>query len=165
VNPERPERSYLALSQLDLPDALECAIAGKRVYDGRLTVHEIVREWRLDADLVTLSACQTALGKSVPGEGFVGFAHAFLRAGARSVVVSLWEVDDEAASMLMGRFYENLTGSYTGERLPGYRGPMSKATALGEAKRWLREYKDGSSRTPFRHPAYWSAFIMVGDPG
>jgi CHAT domain-containing protein len=165
VDPEHPQRSYLALSQANLPDPLECALAGTRIYDGKLTLHEIVREWRLDADLVTLSACQTAMGKEAKGEGVVGFAYAFLQAGARSVVVSLWEVDDEATSMLMGRFYENLTGAYSGERMRGCRGPMSKTAALSEAKRWLRGYTDESGRTPFRHPAYWSAFILVGDPG
>jgi CHAT domain-containing protein len=158
VDAQRPERSYLTLSQRGLPDPLASAMAGERIYDGKLTVHEIVREWKLDADLVTLSACRTALGRESRGEGFVGFAHAFLQTGARSVVVSLWEVDDEATSRLMGRFYENLTGHSNGE-------PMSKAAALREAKHWLREYTDDAGRTPFRHPAYWSGFILVGDSG
>jgi CHAT domain-containing protein len=162
IDPTRPERSYLALSQTDIPDPLASAMAGDRIFDGRLTVREIVREWRLDADLVTLSACRTALGRESRGEGFVGFAHAFLQVGARSVVVSLWEVDDEATSRLMGRFYENLTGEYTGERLPGIRGGMPKAAALRESKSWLRTFTDDDGRTPFQHPAYWSSFILVG---
>jgi CHAT domain-containing protein len=158
VDPRHPERSYLALSQRDLPDPLAGAMAGERIYDGKLTVREIVREWRLDADLVTLSACRTALGKESRGEGFVGFAHAFLQTGAHSVVVSLWEVDDEATSRLMGHFYENLSGHPDGE-------PMSKAAALRDAKLRLRNYTDEEGRTPFRHPAYWSGFILVGDSG
>ena len=153
-----PERSYLALSQQNLPDPLASAVAGERIYDGKLTVHEIVREWKVDADLVTLSACRTALGKESGGEGFIGFAHAFLQTGARSVLVSLWEVDDEATSLLMGRFYRNLTGDTAGE-------PMRKAPALRDAKRWLREYTDEEGRRPFQHPAYWSGFILVGDSG
>jgi CHAT domain-containing protein len=148
---ERPERSYLLLSQENLPDPLESAMQGRRIYDGRLTVREIVREWKLDADLVTLSACRTALGKLESGEGMVGFSHAFLQTGARSVVVSLWEVDDEATSLLMGRFYKNLTG------------PLTRVEALSDARRWLREYTDDTGATRFRHPAYWSAFVLIGN--
>ncbi|WP_332699685.1 CHAT domain-containing protein, partial [Halalkalibacter lacteus] len=58
-----------------------------------LTAAEIAGHWRLDAELVTLSACETGLGRNVPGEGYLGLAQAFLQAGARNVLASLWSVD------------------------------------------------------------------------
>jgi CHAT domain-containing protein/tetratricopeptide (TPR) repeat protein len=158
VDDERPEQSALVLSQVDLPDPLEAAVAGRRIHDGLVTASEVVREWHLDADLVTLSACETALGQRVSGEGYIGLANAFLQAGARSVVVSLWKVDDAASSLLMQRFYENLAGVREGER------PIPKSAALREAKVWLRTYRrDGE--TPFSHPYFWSAFVLIGDRG
>ena len=152
VDARQPERSCLILSQVDLPDALEAAKKGERIYDGRLTVQEILREWKLDADLVTLSACETALGQQISGEGIVGFAHAFLQAGARSLLVSLWKVDDQATSLLMTRFYDNLWQRH-----------QAKATALREAKKWLREYEDEAGQRPYEHPYFWSAFVLIGE--
>jgi CHAT domain-containing protein len=164
VDDRYPERSALVLSQVGLPDPVHAAERGERIYDGLLTAKEIVREWDLDADLVTLSACETGLGKEVVGEGYIGFAHAFLQAGARSLVVSLWKVEDEATSLLMRRFYENRFGRY-GDTRDGLTGePMSKAAALREAKQWLREHTDEQGRRPYEHPYYWSAFILIGDP-
>ena len=74
---------------------MDAIMAGARVFDGLLTVREILQEWRLDADLVTLSGCQTALGREIPGEGHMGLAYGFLLAGARSLLVSLWQVEDQ----------------------------------------------------------------------
>jgi CHAT domain-containing protein/Flp pilus assembly protein TadD len=163
VDEERPERSALVLSRAGLPDPLDAAMTGTRAYDGLLTMKEIVREWDLEADLVTLSACQTALGREIPGEGHVGLAHALLRVGARSLLVSLWKVRDEATLLLMGRFYENLTGAYEGARGDWVAEPMPKNEALREAKIWLRSWTDSDGRTPFRHPAYWSGFVLFGE--
>src|SRR5271157_4704074 len=78
-----------------------------------------------------ISACETALGKH--GGGLLGFAQAFLTAGARSVCLSLWKVDDTATALLMNRFYQNLLG-----KREGLNKPMPKAGALAEAKTWLR---------------------------
>ena len=105
----------------------------KPAFDGRLSVREIQRGWDLKAELVTLSACETALGREAGGEGFVGFTQALLMSGTRSVCLSLWKVDDTATALLMQRFYANLLG-----RRPGLTGPMPKAEALREAKAWLR---------------------------
>jgi len=162
VNNEDATQSALVLSQVGLPDPIEAALAGERIYDGLLTAQEIVAECELDADLVTLSACETGLGKKMVGEGYVGFAHAFLEAGARSLVVSLWKVEDRATALLMQRFYEDYSGRYEGERA-GYVGePIPKAAALAEAKEWLRSYEDERGRRPYEHPYYWSAFILIG---
>ncbi len=153
---------------------------------GHLTARHVVTQWRLDADLVTLSACESGLGPMVRGEHFVGFSQAFLLAGSRSVVVSLWPVRDDATSLLMGRFYENLVRSD-----PNHGILMSKAESLAEAKKWLRELTmtdlERLSTTlspevrgrlrrrapdstpvavhPFSHPYYWAPFVLVGDPG
>lgn len=124
--------------------------------DGRLTADEI-RGWRLDAELVSLSACRTGLGFPTRTEGFLGLNQAILSAGAHSLLVSLWDVDDTAQSMLADRFYENLAGKTSGR-------PMTKAAALAEAKAWLRNYRDASGHRPFAHPAYWAAFVLIGDP-
>jgi tetratricopeptide (TPR) repeat protein len=131
-----PARSAVILTQTGLPDPLQQALSRKPVFDGRLLVREIQRGWDLKAELVTLSACETALGRDAGGEGFVGFTQALLMSGARSVCLSLWKVDDTATALLMQRFYANILG-----RRPALTGPMPKAEALREAKAWLRDLR------------------------
>ncbi len=157
VDPRRPERSALVLSQIALPDPVDAAIERRRIFDGLVSAREISSEWRLGADLVTLSACETGLGRFAGGEGYLGLADACLRRGARSVLVSLWEVDDRATSLLMNRFYETLLAK------PG--GLARKSEALNDAKRWLREYRTSDGQRPYAHPYYWAAFVLVGDAG
>ncbi len=155
VDDRHPERSRLIWSQAGLPDPVEAAMAGTPIFDGCLSAAEVAAQWEIDADLVVLSGCQTGLGQEMVGEGYLGLAQAFLRAGARSLLVSLWKVDDEQATpRLMERFYANLLD-----------GPMPRARALREAKRWLRDYTDEEGGHPYEHPAYWSGFILLGDPG
>jgi CHAT domain-containing protein len=137
VNNVMPLRSAVILAQDTLPDEpqrLKLLLEGQPIPDGRLTAEEVLRQWNLHSDLVTLSACQTALGKYERGEGFVGFAQALILAGSRSVCLSLWKVNDAATALLMERFYQNLLG-----KREGLSKPMSKAEALAEAKVWLRE--------------------------
>lgn len=135
--------SAMILAQDNLPDSYESAMAGKEIFDGRLTAGQIVRAWKLDADLVTLSGCETALGEDSGGEGFIGFSQALFVAGAKSLLLSLWKVDDLATMLLMNRFYESLWGQYDETRRlpdlewsPGEKIP--KAEALREAKLWLQ---------------------------
>jgi tetratricopeptide (TPR) repeat protein len=116
---------------------------GGEADDGVLALREIVA-LRLDADLVTLSACRSGLGELVSGEGMVGVTRGFLHAGARAVVASLWAVDDEATAAFMARFYRAL-----GDRLP-------VADALARARSELR------AEARFRHPYYWAPWIVVG---
>jgi len=116
--------------------------------DGRLDVHEILG-LRLRAHLVTLSACETALGsgyfsEAPPGDDLVGLTRAFLFAGSPSVLATLWQVDDRSTLELMQRFYARLRNG-------------DKATALAEAQRKLR---NGNGR--YRHPYYWAPFVLVG---
>lgn len=151
IDHQQPERSALVLAQI-IPHEESKLDHG----DGLLTAKEIGRSWDLDADLVALSGCQTALGKRNLGEGFIGFAHVFFQVGARCLLLSLWKVDDQATALLMGEFYRNLqTGDPLGD-------PGRMAVALQKAKRWLRDYRDEDGAQPFRHPAYWSGFILIG---
>ena len=158
----RAENSSLALSPAGTPDPLQAVLSGERLYDCRVTVKEILQEWELDADLVTLSACQTGLGEEIYGEGLVGFAHAFLQKGAQSLLLSLWNVEDKATSLLMERFYENLLGRYTDERAGHPGEAMTKVEALQEAKRYLRTYTDDWGNRLYEHPYFWAGFILIG---
>ena len=106
-----------------------------------------IRDWRMPADLVVLSACQTALGRLTATEGIIGLSRAFFIAGARTVVVSLWAVDDSATAQLMENFYQAL--------LKG----KNTATALWKAQQKLR------SEPRYRHPAYWAGFVVIGAEG
>lgn len=137
-----------------LPSPLEAAIHGDRMFGGCITAGAIARDWKLDAELVTLSACETGLGCNVPDEGYVGLAQAFFQAGARSVLASLWKVDDFATCLLMRRFYENWLGRG--------KSPMWKASALRDAKLWLRRWRDRDGRRPFAHPFFWAGFVLIG---
>jgi len=126
------------------------ALAEDDEHDGLLTVGELLDDpsLNLKADLVVLSACQTGLGDLRQAEGTVGLQRAFLARGARSVLVSLWSVNDEATSKLMTRFYYHWLGS--DDR-------VTKAEALR-----LAQY-DVSVTTGFAHPRYWAAFQLVGN--
>ena len=129
IDDDIPARSAVILTQTGLPDPLEQVLHQQPVFDGRLLVREIQRGWDLKAELVTLSACETALGREAGGEGFVGFTQALLMSGARSVCLSLWKVDDTATALSMQRFYANLLG-----RRPGLTAALPKAEARREAK-------------------------------
>ena len=131
-NEVRAFDSVLILSQDKLPKASQPR-AGAPLIDGQLSAQEVLDYWKLDAELVTLSACETALGRTGGGDGSLGFAQAFLVAGSRAVCLSLWKVDDTATALLMNRFYQNLLG-----KRPGIDKRLGKAAALAEAKEWLR---------------------------
>src|SRR5204863_5318611 len=103
----------------------------------KLYAKDVIAE-RLQADLVTISACHSAGSRADAGEGLLGFTWAFLQAGARNVVAGLWEADDEAAAAIMAGFYEKLA---SGER---------PETALRSAKLKLVR-----SKGPRRLPYYW----------
>ncbi len=196
VSSINPNKTALILAQDRLPSLDSAAretLGGKTPRTGRLTVGTILNEWNLDADLVTLSACQSGLGQQTQGEGLLGFAHALMEKGARSVLLSRWKVDDEATALLMRRFYQNVLG-----KREGLAAPLGRAEALKEAKTWLRRLerketekllveltnrlppserskvrppipanKTGTKSKgdrPFEHPYFWAAFVLVGDP-
>jgi len=112
--------------------------------NSRLTLNNIYA-LTLDADLVTLSACRTALGQELNGEGLLSFTHAFLYAGANRVLATLWSVDDQATAAFMQHFY---TALITNQRAP--------AEALKDAREALRKLPR------YKHPWYWAAFALHG---
>ncbi len=132
--------------------------------DGLLSAREIGLSWSLDADLVTLSGCQTGFQSSLSREAGIGFLAPILEAGARALLMSRWKVHDHATYLFMRRFYENRTGRYRDARQGSVGDPMSKAGALREARSWLRALEADDGTTPYSHPVYWASFFLVGDP-
>jgi CHAT domain-containing protein/uncharacterized protein HemY len=114
--------------------------------DGFLRLNEIYN-LKLSADLVVLSACQTALGKDIKGEGLVGITRGFMYAGAGRVIASLWKVDDRASAELMQYFYEGLFGQPR----------LRPAAALRAAQ--IRMWKQRRWKAPY----YWAAFTLQGE--
>jgi CHAT domain-containing protein/predicted negative regulator of RcsB-dependent stress response len=133
-----PELSGIVLSLIDRNGATQ---------DGLLRLLDIY-EASLPADLVVLSACQTAIGKDVPGEGVMGLARGFIAAGAARVVASQYKVDDEATGELMRAFYEEMLGP----------NPLAPAAALRAAQMKL------AAQPRWRDPHWWSAFVITGEP-
>ncbi len=117
----------------------------ENVEDGILTAKEIADVDLRGLDLVVLSACQTGLGDISQGEGVFGLQRGFKKAGANSILMSLWEVNDEATQILMTQFYKNLVSG------------RSKRQSLRSAQKYLREYNRGQ----FDKPEYWAAFILL----
>jgi CHAT domain-containing protein len=136
---------------LDMPEPADLAslvfsryAADGSSMDGYLRAYEI-RRLDLPADLVVLSACSTALGENVRGEGWVGLSHAFFAAGATQVVASLWNINDRETAKLMDRFYGGLG-----------RG-LSASRALRDAQ--AATWNDKSTQAPH----FWAGFIVQGD--
>jgi CHAT domain-containing protein len=136
VDGEHPELSAVVLSLVD---------RNGRPLDGLLLLNDIHR-MKLGADLVVLSACDTALGRDIKGEGIVGFTRGFLHAGARRVIGTLWKVDDRATRELMRRFYERLL-----------RQNETVGTALREAQLSM------AAEARWAFPYYWAGFELHGD--
>lgn len=113
--------------------------------DGLIRLHELY-DLDLSADLVVVSACQTALGRSIRGEGVIGLARGFLYAGARRVVASLWRVHDRGTSVLMERFYRGMLDQ-----------GLSPAAALRRAQLSMM------SEPRWSAPYYWAAFVLEGE--
>jgi CHAT domain-containing protein/Tfp pilus assembly protein PilF len=136
LNSEHPELSGLVLSLVD---------DNGKTLDGFLRMHEIYN-LRLPADIVVLSACQTALGKEVKGEGLVGLTRGFMYAGAQRVVASLWEVDDQATAQLMGHFYHGMLK----ENLRPAAALRAAQIEMSRCSRWSSPY-------------YWAGFVIQGE--
>jgi CHAT domain-containing protein len=115
-------------------------LAGDAEHDGLLTVDEIYG-LKLNADLVSLSACETGLGKGGAGDDVVGLVRGFFYSGARSLLASYWSVDDAATAELMQKFYAGLDGQNKRDAL---RGAQLELLARGAA------------------PFYWASFYLTG---
>jgi CHAT domain-containing protein len=136
LNSNHPELSGLVFSLFDEKGQPQ---------EGFLRLHEIYN-LKLNADLVVLSACQTALGKNVKGEGLIGLTRGFMYAGAPRVVASLWQVDDRATAELMKRFYKAML-----------KDGMKPAAALRVAQVSMLQEERWNS------PRYWAAFVLQGE--
>lgn len=139
VNDKHPELSGIVLSLVNERGEQE---------EGYLTLHDIYG-LDLPVRLVVLSACRTGIGKSVRGEGLIALTRGFMYAGAESVVVSLWRVDDEATAELMKRFYNHMLGP---NKLP-------PTQALRQAKLEMQAHTQERWRAPY----YWAGFVLQGD--
>jgi CHAT domain-containing protein len=136
LDTRRAELSGMVLSLVD---------EDGRPKDGFLRFHDVYN-MNLAADLVVLSGCQTGLGKDLQGEGLVGLTRGFMYAGARRVVASLWQVDDESTAELMSRFY---------------RGMLKEGRPAPAA---LRQAQLELSRHPrWSAPFYWAGFVLQGE--
>ncbi len=136
LDAKQPELSGLVLTLMDKNGQ------GVNGFVGLSDIYNL----RAPVDLVVLSACRTALGTEVRGEGLVGLTRGFMYAGASTVVASLWKVDDEATSELMKRFYANMLQH-----------GMTPAAALRAAQNSIRQEPHWHS------PYYWAAFTLQGD--
>jgi CHAT domain-containing protein len=136
LDSERPGLSSLLLSMVD---------AQGKPRDGFLRANDIYN-LRLPAELVVLSACQTGLGKEIKGEGLIGLTRGFMYAGAARVVVSLWNVNDEATAELMTTFYRGMLKQ--GER-------PAAALRAAQVEMWKRKQ--------WRSPYFWAAFTLQGE--
>jgi CHAT domain-containing protein len=136
LDSERPGLSALALSMVDEEG---------RPRDGFLRANDIYN-LKLPAELVVLSGCRTGLGRAVKGEGLVSLTRGFMYSGAARVVVSLWNVDDQATSELMARFYRKLLKEN-----------QRPAAALRMAQ------VEMSRQRQWRAPYYWATFVLQGE--
>ncbi len=136
INSQRPQLSGIVLSLVNEQGYQQ---------DGFLRAHDIYN-LRLGAELVVLSACQTALGRKVKGEGLIGLIRGFMYAGAPRVAASLWSVNDDATADLMKRFYEKMLTE-----------GMTPAAALRAAQVTMWKGKRRSA------PYYWAGFVLQGE--
>ena len=136
ANDEYPDYSYLAFSkQTD------------RIQDNMLYIKDLYNT-HLNADMVVLSACQTGIGKLQKGQGMLSLSKGFYYAGAKSLVNTLWKINDKSSVKLMEFFYEGLSSGKT------------KKEALRDAK---LKYLSTTEDDLLKHPYYWSAFVVSGD--
>lgn len=123
------------------------------VEDGILTAEEISKLDLRGLDLVVLSACQTGLGEIISGEGVFGLQRGFKKAGAKTILMSLWKVHDFATKLLMTEFYKNYC--------QGIDKGINKRESLRQAQKTVREYKDHNGKRIFEDPYYWAGFVML----
>ena len=137
LNSQYPELSGLVLSLVNR-EGLE--------QDGVLWAHEVFN-LHLPVEMVVLSGCRTGLGKAIRGEGLIGLTRGFMYAGAKRVVVSLWDISDEASAELMTQFYKGMFGK---DRLRPPDALRAAQTAVMKDQRWQAPY-------------YWAAFVIQGE--
>ena len=135
VNDQKPLRSQIAFS-----------LSQDTTEDDFLSLEELFH-LRLPAEMVVLSACETGIGKLYRGEGISSLARGFSYAGSRSIITTLWKVNDEATAQIMAQFYQNLDQG------------ISKDESLRLAKLAYLETADNLTA----HPFYWSGYVPIGN--
>jgi CHAT domain-containing protein len=159
LDDDSPMYSYVMLSQggrggataAPSPDKVVLDLSGGMDKDGFLEAWEMM-DLELNAQLVVLSACETARGRVGGGEGIVGFSWSLFIAGSPATVVSQWKVDEKSTTELMFSFHENFMSEGRPTRTAG-----GAAEALQKASLKLME------STEYSHPYYWAGFVLVGD--
>jgi CHAT domain-containing protein len=126
------------------------SLAQEGATEGILTAEKILGLNLRGTDMVVLSACDTGMGDVKNGEGVYGLRRAFTQAGAKSLVMSMWEVPDVETKELMVNFYKNLQS-----------GKMNRAEALRNAA--LKQRQTVKSRYGNDNPYYWAAFVFLGE--
>ena len=119
--------------------------------DGLVTAEKILGLRLRGTDMVVLSACETGLGEVKSGEGVYGLRRAFVQAGAKGLVMSLWSVPDVETKELMIEFYQNILS-----------GKMNRVQALRQAA--LKQMDTVKTRYGSANPFYWGAFVYLGEP-
>jgi len=159
LNPENPLFSSIRLAK-------------DKDEDGRLEVHEIFNLNLENTSLVTLSACETGLGKLTKGDELIGLTRSFIFAGTPSIVASLWKVNDSSTSKLMGMFYKNLKNHSKAEALrmaqiEMIRGEVGKGIVRGVGGITTSKESKPRLQAPMTvdgsHPYFWAPFILLGD--
>jgi len=142
-------------STFDAFSGLALAMNNDSTDDGLFMGYEI-QDLELQCELVTLSACETGCGRVIAGEGVLGLPRLFLGAGANSVLMTLWQIEDKFTSEFMKLFYDK----YLNEN-------FTKSEALSEAKRIIIGHSISKSQAGvhYQHPFYWAAFTLYGNPG
>jgi CHAT domain-containing protein len=136
LDSEHPELSSIVLTMVDHNGAEK---------NGLMPLYDI-SSLNLSAELTVLSACQTGLGKDIKGEGFVGLTHSFISAGSKSVLATLWKVDDRATAALMTELYDSMLQQ-----------GLQPSVALRSAKLKIMQEKQWSA------PYYWAGFVLQGE--
>ncbi len=140
-------------TMFDAFSGLALAVEDDSSNDGLLQGFEITNIG-FDCDLVVLSACETGRGKTISGEGVLALPRQFLLAGAHTVIMSQWKVDDYFTALMMPKFYANY-----------FTTTMNKAAALKQSKLGILNDKDSYHGIYYQHPFFWASFNLYGDPG
>ncbi|WDE04832.1 CHAT domain-containing protein [Thalassomonas viridans] len=141
------------LASTDEP-ALAGLVLSNALSDDNLLLAPEIINLDINAELVVLSGCETALGRLIDGEGLQGLSRVFFEAGTRRVVASLWSVQDDATAKLMGAFYQFLLKD---KKAPG--------EALRLAKLEVKNYQRKNRQKPWQDPFYWAGFVLQGPGG
>ncbi len=136
-NKTKPEHSGIVLSLYNEQ--------GNYQADGMLLITEVFN-LNLPADLVVLAACNTVEGEEIKGEGIVGITRGLMYAGAERVVMTLWDVDDDATTVFMSRFYQEMLEN-----------KLTPAAALRATQLWMQ------TESEYQAPDYWAGFVLQGE--